>query len=440
MWQRVCALFLVSSLFIPGIAEAKGSTFTLSEAVEQAIKANPSIESKILMLEQARLNVGTAQSYFWPRVSFVATRNRVKNDEETSEFSSDDLSTKTRLTGWRLSWSLFAGFAHLTNLQKSLVSVDMAEAHAKQARMELACNVQLGFLSLLKSRETLKSSEDAVRRLETQLKSAENFVRVGMAPYLNVLQNQTDLAKANQQVIHMHNEIRNIETQLNAYLGFPPEAKVQYVGNLTDFGEPPFNLCSEEEAISMAVRQRPDLMVARKSVEISWKDVRGNAGQFLPRVDATYDKLRSHKEYDDSHYPTYSRHYWAAGLSFSWDVFNGGNTIFSTLAERKHAQALQKDYENSMSLARADVIRSMLDINAATDLVATSRVGLVAARESYNMANKRYMTGTGTIVELLDAQQRLTQAETDTYQALMEYHAARSRFYYATGQENHNLL
>ena len=55
------------------------------------------------------------------------------------------------------------------------------------------------------------------------------------------------------------------------------------------------------------------------------------------------------------------------------------------------------------------------------------------------MANKRYMTHTGTITDLLDAQLKLTQAETDASQALMEYHSARSKFFYYIGRENVSL-
>ena len=92
-----------------------------------------------------------------------------------------------------------------------------------------------------------------------------------------------------------------------------------------------------------------------------------------------------------------------------------------------------------MSGARADVIRALLDITAARELIATSRKGVDAARESYAMANKRYMTNTGTITELLDAQLKLTQAENDASRALAEYHSARVRFFYYIGRENPGL-
>ena len=132
---------------------AQAQEFTLEQAVEHALKANPSVESKLLTLEQAKMNIGVAQSYFWPRVSLVSSNNRLENSGAAG--STDDLSSRSWSRGIRVNLSLFAGFAHLNNLDKSRISVD----------------------------------KESITRIETQLKAAEAFVKVGMAPYVNVLQN-----------------------------------------------------------------------------------------------------------------------------------------------------------------------------------------------------------------------------------------------------------
>lgn len=418
-------------------APARAETYRLEQAVVHALKVNPAVESKVLLLEQARMNVGVAQSFFWPRVSLVAGTNAVENFNAVNTYSADDLTSQSWTQGVRLQWSLFAGFAHLNNLEKSRLSVDMERARARQARLELGVNVQLQFLQLLKSREDLKSAEESVSRIKTQLKAAEEFVKVGMAPYLNVLQNKVDLAKAQQQVIRVRNDIRNAEVQLNKYLGYPPEQHIVYKGDLRDFSG--VVSASEAEAIQEALRRRPDLEIARKAVAVALKDMHIALGEYLPRVDATYDNMRFSRDYEDEHYTDYTRRYWSVGLNFSWDAFTGGSTTFTVLGDKKRAQSLRKEYEDALSGARTDVIRSLLDIQAARELIGTSRAGVDAARESYAMANKRYMTNTGTITDLLDAQLKLTEAENDASRALAEYHSARARFFYHIGRENPGL-
>ena len=412
-------------------------TFTLKQAVERALATNPTIESKIRMLESAKMNIGVAQSYFWPRISLVQSYNRMRNYEEVQTYSSDNLSSDNWTKGVRMQLSLFAGFAHLNNFQKSRLALQVEEARHKQARLELISNVQLQFLRLLLIRQQLKTAQDSVARLETQLKSAESYVSVDMAPYINVLQTQTDLAKAHQEVIRCKNDLRGTQVQLNKYLSFPPEASVQYVGNLTEYGIQ--DAMSEEKAVREAVRKRPDLIIAQKSVEMAYKDMHVNMGQFLPRVDATYDSISQSKSFRDKSYEGYTRNYWSAGINFTWDIFSGGQAVFQSLSDKKRAESLKKDFEEAMNAAQAEVISALLDIAAAKELIKASKFALTSARESYDMASTRYATQTGTITELLDAQVRLTQAELDASQALADYQSARARFYCYIGRENVDL-
>ena len=53
-WMLVTVLWLCTP--------AQAQEFTLEQAVEHALKANPSVESKLLTLEQAKMNIGVAQS------------------------------------------------------------------------------------------------------------------------------------------------------------------------------------------------------------------------------------------------------------------------------------------------------------------------------------------------------------------------------------------
>lgn len=92
-----------------------------------------------------------------------------------------------------------------------------------------------------------------------------------------------------------------------------------------------------------------------------------------------------------------------------------------------------------MAGARTDVIKAMLDMDAARELITTTRYGVDSARENYAMSQKRYMTNIGTITDLVDAQVRLTEAERDASRALADYHSARARFYFNIGQENPGL-
>lgn len=410
-------------------------TFTMTEAVEHALAANPGLESRLRVMEQARMQIGVAQSYFWPTASFFFQRTNMRNTGGIG--STDDLSNISNSNGIRLSLNLFSGFSHLNNLEQSRLSTDVEAARLLAARQELIANVQLQFLQLLKFREDVKTVRDARKRVESQLASAKAFYKVEMAPKLNVLQNEVELARLAQQEIAAANNIRTAETRLNHYLALPPGQPVAYVGSLRDYsGVLDVN---EEEALNMAIRQRPDAIVALKSIAVAEKQSLATAGRFLPTVSVNYDKAFYSRDYEARGYTDYSRHYSSIGLSFNWNFFEGGSTTFAVLSERKRVAALRKSYEDTMSSIQAEVIQSLLDTEAARELVSASRKAVEAAAEAYNMSKVRYDTHTGTITDLLDAQSKLTQAEGDASQALADFHMARARFFYSIGVERAGL-
>ncbi|MDR3088242.1 MAG: TolC family protein [Desulfobulbaceae bacterium] len=411
--------------------------YTMQEAVERALVANPGVESKILLVERARMNIGMAQSAFWPRLSLTVSRNRLRNHGEFG--SSDEISSNSRSHGLRATWSLFAGFAHLNAVMKARLERDVEEERLRQARLELLSTVQLQFLGLLKAKDDLNTAEESVRRLETQGEAAEAFVRVGMAPRLTVLQNEADLAAAKLQVIRSRGEVENALAQLAGSLALPPEEVAAYSGNLREFsGDVDL---TAETALETALFRRPDLIIAQKSVAVAFKDVDIRKSGYAPRVDLSFDSMRDKHDYEEQleNYEDYSRSYWAVGINVSWDIFTGGDTTFGLLADRRRAEALQKDYENAVSGARIEVLAALRDIRAGKEMVAVSRKGVAAAREGYAMAEKRFQTNTGSMTDLLDAQLRLTEAENEVSRAYAEYHSARARFWYHIGQENPGL-
>ncbi len=433
VYGLVCVLFFA----FPTESQAVSQRFTLKQAVEHALEANPSIEAKLYAIERASMAVREAQSAFLPTATLTANLSQLENSGGVG--STEDYSNQSNNIGIRLSLSLFAGFTHLNTVQKNMLSKDIEKANHNQARLELIGNIQLQFLQLLKAREDMKTVQDSKTRIETQLQAANAFVKVGMAPYLNVLQNEVEMTQVNQQEIRVLNSIRTAEVILNTYLGYNVDEKIDYVGDLKSFnGALEYD---ETEALNMALNNRPDLIIAQKSVDVAIEQAQITAGSYLPRVNMSFENSRAHKGYTDDAYlgSNYTRRYWSVGLNFSWDIFNGGSTTFRLLGERKALAGLRKEYENAMNNAKAGVIESLLTINAARELILVSRKGVEAATESYAMSNKRYNTHTGTITELLDAQLQLTQAEENYNSAVTEYHSARSRFFYNIGVENFDL-
>ncbi len=431
----IVGIVLFAAFVILGAGQSAAQEYTLDTAIERALKVNPTLEEKLRALESARMEVGVAQSYFWPRLSLVANRNRLRNSGAYG--STDELSNTSNSRGLRASLSLFAGFAHLNNLQRARIEKDIADEALRQAELELIANIQIQFFLLLQARRDLRYVKDSIRRIETQLEAAESFAEVGMAPYVVVLQNKVELSQAQEQLINTQNAIRTSEIQLNQYLGYSSDEKIKYNGVLEDY--PRKMDYSETEALELAAKNRPDLRIARKSIESAEKTSLATAGEALPQVDLTSDWMSYSRDYKDPRFSDYDRQYWSVGLNFTWTFFEGGKTAFGVARDRKRVSGLRAAFREALASARTDVLKALMDIQTAQEVYSTAQDGLKVAKENYDMANNRYKTNIGTITELIDAQTRLTEAEVRTSKALADFQTARVKLFYNIGRKNTSL-
>lgn len=431
--SKICTGLILCAFF--WTTQAAAREYTLESAIERALRVNPTLEEKLHALESARMEIGVSQSAFWPRLSLVAGRNRLKNSGAYG--SVDELSNMSTNSGLRASWSLFAGFVHLNNLQRARIEKDIAAEELRHAELELIANIQMEFFLLLQARRDLRYVEDSIRRIRTQLEAAQSFSDVGMAPYVNVLQNKVELSQAQEQIITTRNAIRTSEMRLNRFLGHAPEERVTYKGALEDY--PRKDDYDEKKALELAGKNRPDIRIAQKSIQAAEKTMLATAGEALPQVDLTSDWMTSSRDYADRRYTDYDREYWSVGVNITWPLFEGGRTAFGVARDRERVRGLRAAYQDTLAAARTDVLTALMDIRAAREVYQTALEGLKVAEETYAMASERYRGKVGTVTELIDAQTRLTEAEARISKALADFQSARAKLYFHMGLKNISL-
>ncbi|MCL1889615.1 MAG: TolC family protein, partial [Desulfovibrionaceae bacterium] len=253
-------------------AQAARSSYSLLEAVEQALAENFRImaaEEDLAAGENARKG---ALSAFGPSLTSSYGVSR-------QEHVSDDRYT------WRLSLTqdLFSGFSTLASYQKAALQKDNAEARLAQTRINLILQVQQNFLLYLKAEADVRSALDSYNRLAEQLKVTRSFYDVGLRPRVEVLQAEVNVSEAEDLLLRGRNSVETQRVRLNTLLNLPAHVDVQYTGSLEHI---PF-AGDLDQCLEKADRQRPDLNIARKSVDIAEQDQTIARSRFLPQLSAS---------------------------------------------------------------------------------------------------------------------------------------------------------
>lgn len=432
------ALVLALAVGLVGAAsDASAATvYDLKQAVEQALEANPgmaAVRHDLLGAEEGRKS---ARGAFLPSatVTYGYTKYDHKKPNRDVVTSDDDVWGTT----FNVHQDLFTGFNILSTYEKAELATENAEAKLRNTELSLITNVQQNFLGLLKAREDVRSAQDSVTRLKEQLKVTQAFYDVGLKPRLDVLQAEVDLARAEDTLIAAENTVATQLVRLNTLLGLEIDADVDYEG---DLNYQPFTMAIED-ALDKAYKDRPDLFIAAKSVEIAIKDKKIAYSALYPQLgaDFNWNSTGDHMDVAGDQYSRTEYSSWNVALAASWKFWDWGKTYYAGKQAEQNVASLLKSADDTRKEAAYEVKSNHLSIRKAAESIRVNKKALEAAQEGYRMAVARYQAQVGTNTDVLDAQERLTAAEASLTAALADYKIALSKLYSSIGEKNPSLL
>ncbi len=420
----------------PGKEAAVPSRMDLKTAVERGLAANPTMQAVRAQLRGAESGQKSALSDFL--FTSTASYDWTHQDRKPRRLGivTDDQD------GWgfnlNLNQPLFTGFRILSSYQKARLLKEQTKATLDQAELSLIQSIQTAFHSVLKAREDVKSAQDSVERLKSQLQVTTAFYEVGLKPRLDVLQAEVQLATAQQELLKAQNGVDTQEAQLNTLLNIPLGSRIEYVGQ---FEPVPFTF-NFDQCLERAYKTRPDLVIGQKSVDIAGKDATIAASSFYPQVSAQYNYNRQGDDVPlgkSQYLDNGSRENWNAGVDVQWAFWQWGSTYYSHDQALENVRKMESDLENTRLNAGFEIKKGLLALKEAADRIDVARKSVEAARESYRMALARYQAQVGTNTDVLTAQSDVSNSEAQLSAAHADYANALAGLYVSMGEKNYGL-
>ena len=432
-WQavRLLCFAILTVLCVAGVAVAEEPMrLNLEQTVIKALENNPSIEAARASERASQESTKAALGGFGPKLTSTYGYTRLDHDNVVSE---EDV-WKGSLT---VTQNLFTGFKVLSTYQRTKLQEESAGYSKLNVELSLILNVQENFINLLVARENVRSAQDSVERLASQLKITRAFYDVGLQPRIDVLRAEVNLSDAERKLVTAENSLATQQARLNTLLNLPLEANVDYEGvlNFMDFTQ------GLEQSLEEAARNRPDMNIARKAVKIAMEDLDITQSVFYPQVSASFTGSRQGNSPKINGSPIVDTEFanWQAGVNMSWELFSSGTTYFASQAGKQNISSLKSTEANTWQEATFEIQSRHLSITEAAKRIKVAQKTVESAKEAFRMAQARYQAQVGTNTDVLDAQADLTSAEASLTQAMGDYMIAIARVYNSTGRKNPGL-
>jgi outer membrane protein len=125
---------------------------------------------------------------------------------------------------------------------------------------------------------------------------------------------------------------------------------------------------------------------------------------------------------------------WSAGLLLSWPIFQGGLTMSQVHQAEAGLESIDAQKSLEELQVRLDVDSARLAVRAAKASIGAAEEAVASARLQLQLAEQRYATGVGSIIELNDAQVAYTSAAAQLVQARYGLASARAQLLAALGR------
>ena len=372
---------------------------TLEEAIQLALRQNPTLEQARTNIENARHTRLGAVGSLLPSLNLsygYSNSSTGRLDPTGQGIVSTSYSTQLTAT-----YNLFDGWRRFTDLKGANLGI----------AYQTIQSVKQAYFNAVATRELVAVEERRVQRQVDQLDFVQQQLDLGRATRADLLRSQVDLNNARLALLNAQNGARNATFRLTEVVG--SETRVGPVEEASLAGLP-LSL-SRDRLFSIAEQSAPTLKSAAASAEAAEAAVASARSSYLPSL-----SFSGGWAWANSDFPPTNRS-WSLRLSGSYPLFNGFQRETQLFRARAQADIAEEQERAARLNLNSELDAAYNNAQSAQAGIDLAEQNIALSDESLRVVQERYRLGLATILELQDAQITLTQAEVDLVQRRFDY-------------------
>lgn len=412
------SLLATGLLVLNTMSLAAAAELSLDDSIALALQNNPSIKMAAADKDKADWGIKENEAGKLPSLSLANSDNRSSAAAAAAGSTNDSFNTSLRL-----SVPLYTGGRAEGLIDQAKSTASIATIGVTKAKEQVKLDTTTAYFSVLQNSKLVEVNQQTVDNLTEHLKNVQAQFDVGTIAKSDVLRSEVELANAQQNLTKAQNAYDVSVATFNNIIGMPLDSQNTMKDDLAYVK---YDM-SLEDSIKMADEKRPEILQSQESINAAQSGIKIADSGKLPTVTAS-----GSQGWTGSKFPGDNSN-WTVGVSANWDIFDAGVTN----AKIKQAKAgMDKANENDQQIrtgVELEVRQAYLSMKEAEARIETSKVAVDKANEDLKASQAKYYAGVGTNLDVIDAQVALTQAETNSTQALYDYNVNQAKLQKAIG-------
>jgi adhesin transport system outer membrane protein len=387
------------------VVSGRSGPFTIHDAIGQAITTHPGVGEAAANRRATETEMRQVQSTLLPQVRLEARYGpeRLTTTPQTLGLA-QPIGNGQWLNGRTESvvvrQLIFDGLTTINEIWRQAARVDSAAYRVRERTELLALDAAEAYIDVVRYQRLVALARESLRAHRGILANVQGRFAGGRAGEGDLQQAQERVAATEAIVYQFEQNLDEARGKFRKAVGIEPY-------NLRFPGRLPGLPANKDESLAVALRHNPTIRAAEAEVQAAKYGYRATAGAFLPQVAF---EARALQGFDSDGYVG-PRHQESAKVVMTWDIVRGGQDAW------RRVEASERMIQQTMAHARLqrDAFESLDRAWAARTITNDRAAALVrdvaASRRVVTAYTKEYELGQRTLIDLLNAQNTLLNAQ-----------------------------
>jgi len=427
--------YIILSFILTGFSDLFVAQDLLT--VEDAIKIGLEKNYSVLMVKNQQ-EIAKAQNNFGnagmsPQVSLNGNLN-LANVNSHQEFNTgviqDRNGAQSNSTGASANvvWTVFDGLKMFAVKKRLNQTEQLSALQLKQQMENTVYEIIAAYYNVVKTNELIKAAKQNLSIYEERKKIANLKFQIGSDSKVDVLLTQSDENKAKSSIIQLELQLLAAKTQLNNLLNKPVDSDFKTTDSITVNYDP-----NIDELKKSVVSSNSSFLISKQQELITEQTIKEARSANLPfvQLNAAYNFTRSQSQ---AGIVFLNRQMGLnGGLTAGWLLFNGNKN--NRLVKERNLLFLNQKYatEQTHQLIDGVVYNNYKTYLLNKQIVELERQNLIDSKEVLNVSVERYRIGKSNLLETIETQKNLEDAQVRYIEALYAIKIAETALLKANG-------
>jgi len=289
-----------------------------------------------------------------------------------------------------------------------------------RSQLDIIYNVTTYFYNLFRAQRQVEIDRSQVQQSENAYRLAKLKQQAGLFPELEVLRLEVEVANSRNTLTTSEANLQRGEDNFKLQIGLPIEESVQASTELT---YQPINVVPEK-ALSEALQRRTELRSDEINVQLSELDVReaDAASEIKGQLFLSYGIFNRNEKFRDAFHDFLDDR--RATFELTMPLWDWGKNGAEVQAVQASLERVRLDKQNRIDLIKQEIRDAVRSLQSSQQRLEISRRSEELAEKSYKISLLKFENGDLSSQDLALEQNRLTQAKTNSLNAIIDYKQA----------------